>query len=98
MLVKIELTKPIESEGQEIHCLEFREPTCDDIIVCGYPFILSVGSATDADSVGEQNLKFDTSAIAKIASRLAGVPKSTIKKLSITDFQKVVDTISGFFA
>ena len=34
-MVKIELTKPVQSEGAEITALTIREPIGEDIAVCG---------------------------------------------------------------
>ena len=42
-------------------------------------------------------MKIDIVALSKLASRLANVPLSTIKRLSIADFQKVVDVMVDFF-
>lgn len=99
MSVKVKLSKPVSSEGSEIDCLEIREPIGEDVVACGYPFRVYVGSSTDVDKAdkGEQEVKVDSAVIAKLAARLANVPPSTIKRLTIQDFQEVVGVIMGFF-
>ncbi|MBQ9236113.1 MAG: phage tail assembly protein [Alphaproteobacteria bacterium] len=96
-MVKIDLTKPVKSEGGEISTLELREPIAEDIIACGYPFRLYVGSATNVDNADQQEMKIDTVVLSHLAARLANVPVSTIKRLTVSDFQKVVDAVSDFF-
>ena len=96
-MTEIKLNKPVASEGGEISTLNLREPVAEDIIACGYPFRLYIGSATDADSANQQEMKIDTIVLSKLASRLANVPLSTIKRLSIADFQQVVDATVDFF-
>ena len=95
-MMKIELSKPVQSEGKEISFLELREPTGDDIVACGYPFRVYVGNDTDNDKK-EQEAKIDVAVLAALASRLAEVPKSTIKRLPVVDFQKVVEGVLTFF-
>lgn len=99
MPVKIKLAKPVQSGGVEIDTLEFREPIGEDIVACGYPFRIYVGNSTDVDRAdkGEQELKVDSPVMAKLAARLANVPPSTIKRLSIPDFQNVIGVVMDFF-
>ena len=96
-MVKIQLLNKVESEGIEIDTLEFREPIAEDIVVCGYPFKIIVGSATDVTNAGNQEMQINTGVLAQLASRLASVPVSTIKKFSVIDFNKIINVISNFF-
>ncbi len=98
-MITVNLKHPVQSEGVEISKIDFREPIGEDVVVCGYPFRIYIGSGTDVDSAnsGEQEMKIDTLVLANLASRLGSVPKSTIKKLSVQDFQQVVDVVSNFF-
>ncbi len=97
MSITIKLSKPVQSEGAEISDLTIREPNGEDITVCGYPFRVYLSSDTDVDAKKEQEAKIDTVVLTKIAARLANVPPSTIKRLSVKDYQKVVDTVMSFF-
>lgn len=97
MSVKIELSTPVMSEGAEIKSLEFREPIGEDI-VAGYPVRIIMGSATDPDvAVGEQKYDVNVTVATKLAARLASVPPSTIKRLSLADYQAAIGVIIGFF-
>ena len=70
MSVKIELSKPVMSEGAEIKSLEFREPIGEDIVACGYPVRIIMGSATDPDvAVGEQKYDVNVTVATKLAAR-----------------------------
>lgn len=98
MSVKIELSTPVMSEGAEIKSLEFREPIGEDIVACGYPVRIIMGSATDPDvAVGEQKYDVNVTVATKLAARLANVPPSTIKRLSLADYQATIGVIIGFF-
>lgn len=91
MGTEFKLRKPVQSEGQEIDKLTFREPIGDDVIACGYPISL----VTNAE--GGTEYRVNPAAIAKLAARMANVPPSTIKNLSVADFNDLTGVISGFF-
>lgn len=99
MGITVKLNKSIQSEGAELNELTFRDPIGEDIAVCGYPFRIYLNNGTDVDAVraNEQEVKLDTLVLTNLAARLAGVPKSTIKNLSVKDYQQVVDVVMGFF-
>lgn len=84
--MRIELTRPIQAHGQEVTALELREPTAGDIMECGYPLAIGDGEAKpQADVVG------------RLIARLAGVPPSAVKAMSMADFQTAMGVILGFF-
>ncbi len=84
--MKIELTKPITAHGGEVHELELREPTAEDVMVCGYPLTIGDGEATPvADTIG------------KLIARLGGIPPSSVKQMSVLDFNACMGAILGFF-
>nr|DAH13455.1 MAG TPA: tail assembly chaperone [Caudoviricetes sp.] len=97
MVVEVKLSKPVPSEGTEISTLQIREPIGEDIAACGYPFRIYLSSDTDVDAKKEQEAKIDTVVLTKLAAKLANVPPSTIKRLPVKDYQKVVDAVMGFF-
>ena len=84
--MKIKLIKPITAHDQEITEIELREPTTGDVMECGYPLTIGDGVATpNADVIG------------KIIARLSGIPPSSVKQLSVPDFQVCVGVVLGFF-
>ncbi len=98
MTKTVKLTKPIQSEGAEITALNIREPIGEDVAICGYPLRIYLSNDdTDVDAKKEQEAKIDTVVLTKLTARLANVPPSTIKRLCLKDYQKVVDVIMGFF-
>lgn len=86
MTVTIELAKPVIAHGVEVQVLELQEPTGDDVIASGYPFMI-----TEAGPIPVAGN------IAKLAVRMASVPLSTIKALSGSDFNKLVGGVLSFF-
>ena len=87
MSAPITLKKPIQAHGEQVATLTFREPTCDDIMTCGYPLQMG-GDGTFTPIAG---------AIAKYISRLANVPPNSVKHLSAPDFQACLTAILPFF-
>lgn len=84
--MKIPLSKPIEAHGKEIDSLTLREPTAEDVMVCGYPLTIGDGEATPNAAV-----------IGKLIARLAGVPPSTVKAMSMPDFNAAMGVVLSFF-
>lgn len=84
--MRIELTKPITAHGAEVTALELREPSAGDIMECGYPLAIGDGEAKpQADIVG------------KLIAKLAGIPPSSVKAMSLADFNTAMGVILSFF-
>lgn len=92
MSVKVKLEKPIEVYGDEVSELELREPTPEDVINTGLPHLM-IPSA-DGESLG---VEIRTKVIAAYIVRLAQIPKSSIKAMTLKDFQACTQVITGFF-
>jgi hypothetical protein len=88
MIVK--LSKPIMIDGLEQVNLDFRLPTIDDVVEIGYPFLIV---QTD-NGFGVQ---LQPKVVMKYASRLAGVPPSALRGLSLGDLSELQAAIMGFF-
>lgn len=85
-MTAITLTKSVKRGDEEISVLDLREPTAGDVMECGYPLTIGDGEATpNADVIG------------KLISKLAGVPPSVVKQLSVSDFQACLGVVLGFF-
>lgn len=87
----VKLTKPVQAHGETISELKIREPTGDDVIAAGYPFIFVVSAN------GGQGTEMQTKNIQKLISRCAAVPDSTVSALSVRDFNEAMTVILGFF-
>jgi hypothetical protein len=88
MIVK--LSKPITVAGEPVTELDLREPTVEDVTDIGYPF-----SMIPTDNGTE--IKLDVKAVLKYASRLAGVPPSSLKTISLGDLSNLQTMVMGFF-
>lgn len=84
--VTIQLGKPITAHGAEISELTLREPNAGDVMECGYPL------GMQGDLVIPQ-----AGAIARMVSRLAGIPPSSVKQLSMADYNSAMGAVLGFF-
>ena len=85
-MVKVTLSKPVSAHGDEVTVLTFREPTCEDIVACGYPLV-----------IGEDGALPQAGAIVKYIARLGGIPPSSAKALSALDFTACMKVILPFF-
>lgn len=90
MAVTVQLSKPINVAGEQVGFLELRDPTVDDVAEIGYPFLVMSGD-------NGTGIELRPKAILKYASRLGGVPPSSLKTLSLGDLSKLQEQIMGFF-
>jgi hypothetical protein len=88
MIVK--LSKPIEAHGASVAELDLREPTVEEVGEIGYPFLLVPG-----DNGGGMELR--PKIIMRYASKLAGVPPSSLKGVTIGDLGAIQSVVMGFF-
>jgi len=88
---KITLSKPIMAHDKEITEIELREPTGEDVIALGYPYLIIIG---DSD---EQAMELRPKVIARYVSRLGGIPPSSLNKVSPADFSGMTGVVMSFF-
>jgi len=86
----IELSKPITVAGSPVSELGLREPTVDDVIELGYPFLVMQGDNGTA-------IQLQPKIVMKYVSRLAAVPPSSLKTISLGDLSKLQEAVMGFF-
>ena len=80
---KLKLSRPIQAHGEDVIELTFREPTGNDILRCGEPFI--VGG------------KIDTDAMTGLISALSNIPRSSVTQLRAFEFMGAQEIVLGFF-
>ncbi len=83
----IPLTKPVKAHGEEITELVLREPTSDDVMELGYPFLIHGGGA----------IELRPKVVGQYLVRLGGIPLPTVKSLAIPDLQACQAEVLGFF-
>ncbi len=83
----VQLSKPISAHGEEVTSLTLREPTGKDVKECGVPFGIEGGGVV-----------LQPAPAAKLISRLAGIPSSSVDALSAPDFLTLANTVIGFFS
>lgn len=88
----IVLSAPIVAHGQQIDRLTLRAPTTADLIDLGQPMRLLPGSGTD-----EAAIDVRMNIVAQYVVRLAAIPLSSVKALSLGDFGKATQLVLGFF-
>ncbi len=86
----ITLSKPIKAHAEEVDSITLREPTTEDEIELGQPFLLIVGD-------GETAIKVQPKVLAQYIVRLAGIPMSSVKQMARADFSKAQAAVMGFF-
>lgn len=90
-MTKVILTKPIEAHGETISSLDLKELTGADITACGVPF------ATIQGADGKTAIQINAKEISQMISTLAGIPTSSVGKLSAADWMKAASAVIGFF-
>lgn len=88
----VKLSKPITAHAEEMLELNFREPTTEDVMQIGVPQLL-IPSA-DGESVG---VEVRTKVVGQYISRLAAIPLSSVKQMSLKDFNACTAVVMGFF-
>ena len=89
--VTVPLSKPITAHGEELRELVLREPTADDVMQEGYPYIVVPAQG------GGQGIQLQPSVVGRYAMRLAGIPMPSVKQLSVDDIQRLQVAVMGFF-
>lgn len=89
MSVVVKLSKPVTEGETSLAELTLREPTLDDIAALGYPYV-----ALNTESGAA--IQVLPAVVIKYVSRLAAVPPSTVKQLSLQDFSAVQNAVIGF--
>jgi len=84
--VTISLTKPVTAHGAEIDQLTLREPNGGDVEHCGYPLAINGASVIP-----------QAAAVSKLIARLSGIPPSSVKQLSMPDYNAAMGAVLGFF-
>lgn len=87
----ITLTRAITAHGEQLTELTLREPTTEDVMEVGHPFLIH---ATDS---GDAKIEIRSKVIATYVSRLAGVPLSSVKTMALSDFSTAQAVVMGFF-
>lgn len=91
MIISVPLSKPIKAHDEEISEIVMREPTPDDVMELGYPFIVVF---TESESTG---IEFRPKVVARYIQRLAQVPASTVKAMTLADLSACQAAVQGFF-
>ena len=90
--VMIVLSKPITAHGEEVDQITLRQPTTADLIDMGQPMRLLPGNGLD-----EAAIEVRMNVVANYVARLAAIPLSSVKALSLSDFGKATQAVLGFF-
>lgn len=89
----VTLSEPIEAHGETVTELKLRAPTGKDIRECGNPVLPGFTLTGNAST-----LQYDEAKMCAMMVRLAGVPLSSIDKLSFLDWTMVARAVLTFLA
>lgn len=88
----ITLVKPVTAHGEEIDHITLRVPTTADLIELGQPMRLIPG-----DGMSDPAIDVRMNVVANYVARLATIPLSSVKAMSLADFGKATQVVLGFF-
>ncbi|WP_052689679.1 phage tail assembly protein [Xanthomonas albilineans] len=86
------LSYAVLAHGEEIDCLVLRQPTTGDVIDLGQPMRLLPGNGMEEPAV-----EVRMNVVAHYVARLAAIPLSSVKALSLGDFGRATQAVLGFF-
>lgn len=86
------LSRPVTAHGEEIDRLTLRQPTTADLIELGQPMRLLPGNGME-----EPAIEVRMNVVAHYVARLAAIPLSSVKTLSLGDFGRATQAVLGFF-
>lgn len=86
----VTLSKPIRAHGKDMDVLTLREPTVKDVMEIGQPFLIIVGD-------GDTGVRIQQKVVGLYIVRLAGIPLSSVEKLTLADFGVAQAVVLGFF-
>lgn len=89
--VTVRLSKPIKAHNEELTELTLREPTGDDVIEIGYPYLIMMPEGTVA------GIDIRPRVIYNYIARLGGIPLSSAKQVSLKDMAVLQAHIMDFF-
>ena len=84
---RIPLLRPVEAHGETLRELALREPTGKDMRLMGLPFTITAAGQVQPDGA----------AIHRAIVLLAGIPPSTVDRLSAPDFMAATGAVLDFF-
>jgi len=87
----MKLTRPITAHDQELSEITLREPTGQEILDIGFPYLIIVGEGD------ETAMEIRSKTIGKYISKLAGIPPSSVGQLSGADLSGLMAVVLGFF-
>ena len=86
----ITLSRPVRAHGKDLDVLTLREPTVKDVMEIGQPFLIIVGD-------GDTGVRIQQKTVGQYIVRLAGIPMSSVEKLTLSDFSAIQAVVMGFF-
>lgn len=92
-MITVPLKKTITAHGKEIDEITLRAPEPTDVMEEGVPSLL-IPSA-DGKSVG---VEVRARVVGRYISRLGAIPMSSVKSMSMGDFQRCMNAVMGFFS
>jgi len=87
----MKLSTPIQAHGKEIVEIDLKKPDGGTIRRCGYPFKIETAKS------GSQIQHIDAQAVSNYVSELAGIPMSSVDKLSPEDYMTATAEVLSFF-
>lgn len=89
--MKVTLSRAITAHGEELTELDLREPTGEEVMAIGYPYLVVIG---EDDT---QGIELRPKIVGRYVSKLAGIPPSSLNTLSAGDISKLTAAVMGFF-
>lgn len=87
MPVAIRLNRPIKAIDRNLSEIVLRDPNGGDLAAVGYPMRFTRKGATEIDA----------EAMTAMIARLAGVPRSAVEGMALSDWNECMKAVMDFF-
>lgn len=85
------LIKPIQAHGEEVTEITLREPTGQEILDIGFPYLIVIG---EDDS---QAMQIQSKTVGRYISKLAGIPPGSVGQMCGADLSALMGEVLSFF-
>jgi hypothetical protein len=86
------LLKPIQAHGEEVTEITLREPTGQEILDIGFPYLIVIG-----EDENSQAMQIQAKTVGKYISKLAGIPPGSVGQLGGPDLSALMGEVLSFF-
>jgi hypothetical protein len=87
-----QLVKPIKAHNEDVTEITLREPTGQEILDIGFPYLIVIGEDDNTSA-----MQIQSKTVGKYISKLAGIPPSAVGQMCGADISALMGEVLSFF-